>query len=133
MCWSDLDWTNSGRRRKLRSGIHKLIKLIWKKELPQQWKEPIMVHIHQKGDKSDCSINRGISLLWTAYKILSNILFAVLTAYADEIIGDHQCGFWHNRSTTSEITYIGRILEKKWKYNGRVNQLFIISKSLGWS
>jgi hypothetical protein len=30
----------------LRSEIHKLIKLIWNKELPHQWKESIMVPIH---------------------------------------------------------------------------------------
>jgi hypothetical protein len=34
-------------------GIHKLIKLIWKKELPHQWKESIVVPIHKKGDKTD--------------------------------------------------------------------------------
>jgi sorting nexin-29 len=56
---------------------------------------------------------------------LSNILLARLTPYADEIIGDHQCGFRHNRSTTDQIFYIRQILEKKWEYNGTVHQLFI--------
>jgi hypothetical protein len=45
----------------LRSGIHKLIELIWNKEkLPHQWKESIMVPIHKEGDKTDCSNYRGI-------------------------------------------------------------------------
>jgi hypothetical protein len=40
----------------LRSKIHKLIKSIWNKvELPDQWKESIIVLIHKKGDKTDCS------------------------------------------------------------------------------
>jgi sorting nexin-29 len=43
----------------------------------------------------------------------------------NEIIGDHQCGFCHNRSTTDQIFYIRQILEKKWEYNGTVHQLFI--------
>jgi hypothetical protein len=78
----------------LRSEIHNLIKLIWnKEELPHQWKESIVVPIHKKGDKTDCSNYRGISLLSTSYKILSNILLARLTPYADEIMGDHQRGF----------------------------------------
>jgi hypothetical protein len=35
----------------LRSEIHKLIKLIWKKEeLPLQWKGSVVVPIHKKGD-----------------------------------------------------------------------------------
>jgi hypothetical protein len=39
----------------LRLEIHKHIKLIWKKDLPHQWKESIFVPIHKKGDKTDCS------------------------------------------------------------------------------
>jgi hypothetical protein len=46
----------------------------------------------------------------TSYKILSNILLARLTPYAGEIIGDHQCGFWHNKSTSDQIFYIRQIL-----------------------
>jgi hypothetical protein len=110
----------------LRSVIHKLIKLIWnKEELPHQWKESIVVPIHKKSDKTNCSNYRGISLLSTSYKILSNILFVRLTPHADEIIGDNQCGFRRNRSTTDQIFYIRQILEKKWEYNGKVYQLFI--------
>jgi hypothetical protein len=72
----------------LRSEIHKFIKLIWKKEeLPHQWKESIVVSIHKKGDKTDCSNYRGISLLSTSYKFLSKILLARLNPYADEIMG----------------------------------------------
>jgi hypothetical protein len=59
------------------SEIHKIICPIWnKEELPQQWKESIIVRIYKKGDKIDCKIYRGISLLSTAYKILYNILLA---------------------------------------------------------
>jgi hypothetical protein len=58
-------------------------------------------------------------------KILSNILLARLTPYVNEVIGDHQCGFRRNRSTTDQIFYIRQILEKKWEYNGTVHQLFI--------
>jgi hypothetical protein len=68
---------------------------------------------------------RGISLLSTAYKILSKILLARLTPYVNEIIGDHQCGFRRYISTTDQIFYIRQILEKKWDYNGTVHQLFI--------
>jgi hypothetical protein len=102
-----------------------LLKSIWnKEELPQQWKESVIVTIHKKGDKTDCDNYQGLSLLSTAYKILSNILLARLTQYFSEVIGDHQCGFCCNRSTTNQIFYI-QILEKKLEYNGMVLQLFI--------
>jgi hypothetical protein len=54
----------------------------------------------------------GISLLSTTYNILSNILLSLLSPYIDEIIGDHQCGIRHNRSTTAQIFCIQQILEK---------------------
>jgi hypothetical protein len=39
----------------LRSKSHKLIKSIWnKEELPDQWKDSIIVPVHKKGDKTDC-------------------------------------------------------------------------------
>jgi hypothetical protein len=92
--------------------------------LPQQWKESIIVPIHKKGDKTDYNNYHGISLLSTAYKILSNILLARLAPDVNEVIGDHQCGFHHSRSTTDHIFYIQQILEKKWEYNVTVHQLF---------
>jgi hypothetical protein len=90
----------------LRLEIHKLIKLMWnKEELPDHWKEVIVVRIH-KTDKTDCSNYRDISLLSSSYNILSNVLVARLNPYADEFIGDHQCGFWRNRSVTDQSFYI---------------------------
>jgi hypothetical protein len=71
------------------SEIHELINFIWsKEELPDQLKESIIVRIYKKGDKTDCSNYRRISLLSTSYKSLSNILSG-LSPYVDEITGDH--------------------------------------------
>jgi hypothetical protein len=106
----------------LRSEIHKRINCIWnKEELPEQWKESIIVPVYKKSDKTDCSNYRGISLLSTSYKILSNILLSRFTQYVDEIIGDHQCGFRRNRSTTDQTFCIRQILGK----NGSTIGLYI--------
>ena len=73
----------------IRCAIHKLIIAIWnKEEVPGEWKESIIVPIHKKGDKTDCNNYRGISLLPTTYKILSNVLLSTLMPYAEEIIVD---------------------------------------------
>ena len=96
----------------IRCEIHKLNISVWnKEELPEEWEESIIVPIYKKGDKRDCSNYKGISLLPTTYKILSNILLS----YAEEIIGDHQCGFRSSRSTTDHIFCIRQILAKKWE------------------
>jgi hypothetical protein len=48
--------------RTIRYEIHKLnINCIWnKEELPEEWKELIIVPIDTKGDKRDCSNYRGV-------------------------------------------------------------------------
>jgi hypothetical protein len=96
------------------SVIHKLITSIWNKEkMSDQWKESIVVPIHKTGDKTDCNNYRGISLLSTSYKMLSNILLSRLSPYIDEIIGDHQCRFRCNKLITDQIFFcIRQILEK---------------------
>ena len=58
-------------------------------------------------------------------EILSNILLSRMTPYANEIIGEYQCGFRRNRSTVDHIFSIRQMLEKKWEYNKDVCQLFI--------
>jgi hypothetical protein len=86
--------------------IHKLIISIWNnEELPEEWKESIIVPIYKKGDKTDCNNYWGISLLPNIYKILSNILLSRLIPYAEEIIGGHQCGFRRNSSTTDHMFF----------------------------
>lgn len=68
--------------------IHRLITLIWRKEkIPAGWRESIIVPIHKKWDKSKCSNYRGISLINTTYKVLSNILLCRLTPYAKKPAG----------------------------------------------
>jgi hypothetical protein len=102
-----------------------IINSIWnKEEFPDQWKGYQFVPVHGKRDKADCSNYHGISLVSISSKILPNIILWRLSPYIDEIIGDHLCGFWCNRSTTDQIFCIRQILEKKWEYNETVHQLF---------
>jgi hypothetical protein len=89
------------RGRTIRCTIHKLIIAIWNKE--ELHEESIIVPIHKKGNKTDCNNYKGISLLPTTYKILSNILLSRLIPYAKEIMGGHQGGFRRNRSTADHI------------------------------
>ena len=106
--------------------IHKLVTSIWKKEkLPEELKESIIIIIHKKGDKTDWNNYRGISLLQTSYIILSNILLSKLIPFANEIIGDHQCGLRRNRSIIDHILCIRQILERKREYYEPVHLFFI--------
>jgi hypothetical protein len=102
--------------RKIRYEIHINITSLWnKEELPEEWKEPIIVPTYKKGDKTDCSDYTGISHLPNTYKIVSNIQLSKLISYTEEFTGDHQCGFQCNRSTVDHILCIRQILEKNGK------------------
>jgi hypothetical protein len=52
-----------------------------------------------------------------------------LTPYAEEIIGEHQCGFLCNRSTNNHIFCIRQKKKKKWEYNEAVHQLIDLKKA----
>jgi hypothetical protein len=78
--------------RTICSEIHKLINSIWnKEELSEDWKESIIVSIYKKSDKT--CIYRGVSVLSITCKIISKIPLSMLTSYAEEITGEHHCGF----------------------------------------
>jgi hypothetical protein len=101
------------------SAINKLIHYIWKKEeLPYQWKESVIVPICRKDDATDCSNYRGISILLSSYKIISNSQYP--SPYILEVIGDHYGGFRLNRSITDKIFCIRQILGEKKENNETV-------------
>jgi hypothetical protein len=51
---------------------------IRKEELPAQWKEPNFVPFYKKGDKTDFINYGAISLLLTAYRIVSDVRLSIL-------------------------------------------------------
>jgi hypothetical protein len=75
----------------LLSAINKLINSVLNKEdLADQWKEDTILPNHKNCVKSDCNNYRGISLLSTSYKMLSNILsrFHNVTGWLNAGIGE---------------------------------------------
>ena len=114
----------------LNKAIHDLICSIWTQEqMPTEWEEASVCPIHKKGDKLDCGNYRGISLLNSAYKIFSIILFHRLETYTSKIIGNYQCGFQKGKTTTDQLHTIRQILEKTKEYNIDTYHLFIDYKS----
>ena len=97
--------------------------------MPTEWNVSIICPIHKKGNIMECSNYRGVSLLNRAYKILSNILFARISPFAENIIGNYQCGFRKNRSTTNQIFTLRQVLEKTKEFVIETHRLFVDFKS----
>jgi len=55
--------------------IYELTVQIWNEErIPTSWAEALICPIYKKGDVQNCENSRGISLVNTAYKVLSIVL-----------------------------------------------------------
>ena len=82
-------------------------------EVPQQWKDAIIVVLHKKKDRIECGNYRGISLIAHAGKMLLNIIARRLSEYCEPvgILPEEKNGFRPNRSTTDMMFVIGRLQE----------------------
>lgn len=77
----------------------------------------------------ECCNYRGITLLNTAYKIFSNLLYERLLLYTSKVINNYQCGFQKGKTTMDQIHSIRQILEKTKEYNIDTYHLFIDFKA----
>ena len=106
--------------------MHKLIKKIWKKqEMPQEWSTSIIVPLHKRGDKVVWTNYRRVSLLNVGYKILARIINNRLKQYAESLVGGYKCRFPEGRATTEQMFTLRLIMEKFYKYNMTILQLYI--------
>jgi hypothetical protein len=92
-----------------------------KEELSEEWNESTIVPIYKKGDITDISNHKGISLLSTTYKILSNILLSRLTPYGDELLGIISVDF----DATDQLLIIYSAFVKYMRKNGNITKQFI--------
>ncbi|GFX54728.1 uncharacterized protein TNCV_2822491 [Trichonephila clavipes] len=98
------------------NALHKIMVKIWETEkIPIEWEEGSVCSIFKKGDQLECRNYRGITLLNTAYKIFSNLLFARLQPYTDKVIGNYQCGFmWRLVCLLALQSGIGEMYPRQW-------------------
>ena len=97
--------------------------------MPSDWLDSLICPIHKKGHRFDCSNYRGITLLNTAYKVLSRILFSRLRQLTDAFFGEYQGGFREGRSTTDQMFTLRQILDKFREYNLHTHHLFVDFKA----
>jgi len=93
--------------------------------IPPEWNLSIICPIYKKGDPVDLKNYKGISLLNTAYKILSYTLLNRLKPYANNIIGEYQSGFMSGRSTIDHIFTLKQVIDKYYEFNRPIHLIFI--------
>ena len=89
------------------------------------WMKGCILPFPKKGDHGLAKNYRGITLTIIAAKIYNALLRNCIEPKIDNILRKNQNGFRRNRSTTSQILTIRRILEGVWAKNIHATLLFV--------
>ena len=93
--------------------FHRLITIIWEtKDWPKDWSTSIFLPIPKKGDTSECTNNRTISLVSHCSKILLNLIAGCMKRKMEEEIAEEQCGFVTGKGTRDQILNLKLVIEK---------------------
>ena len=99
----------------LRRRLFDIVVRIWSGvEVPQQWKDAIIMVFHKTKDRTEYDDYRGISLVAHADKILLKINARRLSECCERvgIRPEEQSGFRRNRSTTDMMLFVIRRLKE---------------------
>ena len=94
--------------------LHRLTTLIWREgKVLQQWKDPVITVLHEKGDKTECGNYSGSSLVSHAGKVLLKVVARRLGSYCEAkgVLPEEQCRFRPDRST-ADMVFVVRRLQK---------------------
>ncbi|XP_044176632.1 uncharacterized protein LOC122959374 [Acropora millepora] len=98
----------------LLQSLHKLLCLCWEQgHIPQDMRDANIVTLYKnKGDRSDCNNNRGISLLSIVGKVFARVALSRLQKLASRVYPESQCSFRAGRSTVDMIFSLRQLQEK---------------------
>jgi len=85
----------------------------------------VIIPIHKKGDRSELTNYRGISLLSLSGKVYAKCLETRCREIIESKLDDTQCGSRPGRSTTDQIFPLQQIFEKSWEYAKDVYACFV--------
>ena len=96
-----------------------------KEEIPQQWKQGLIIKIPKKGDLSLCTNWRGITLLNTINKILAIIIQHRISEALEPVLRKEQAGFRYGRSCVDHINSLRIIIEQSVELQSPLYLLFV--------
>ena len=110
-------------------GIHwltRVCQVAWRYgKAPRDWQSGVVIPVHKKGDKKECTNYRGISLLSLPGKVYAKCLEKRSREIVEGQLKDTQCGFRPGRSTTDQLFTLKQVFEKSWEYAKDVYACFV--------
>jgi hypothetical protein len=99
---------------------------IWVEEkLPADWKKGMIVKLPKKGDTTNCSNWRGITLLSVPSKVFSRIILNRIKDSIEMRLRKEQAGFRRHRSCVDLINTLRIILEQSTEWQNTLYLTFI--------
>ena len=80
--------------------------------VPSDWKRGIIVCVPKKGDLSQCSNWRGITLLSVPCKTLSQLIYNRIKGFTETMFREQQAGFRQGRGCSDHIFVLRNIVEQ---------------------
>ena len=106
--------------------MEQLLQQVWDEDrVPVEWRDGLIVKIPKRGDLSQCTNWRGITLMSVPAKILSRVLVKRISAGVDTILRDEQAGFRKGRGTNEHIHTLRNIIEQANEWNSNLYTCFI--------
>ncbi|KAJ2946424.1 hypothetical protein O0L34_g12464 [Tuta absoluta] len=100
-------------------------KVLKEQRVPSQWTESEITLLYKKGDPSDVSNYRPISLMSSLYKLFSQCILARIGPKIDSKQPTEQAGFRPGYSTTDHIQVLCQVIEKYKEFNRPLYLAFI--------
>ena len=98
--------------------------------MPLHWKEGYLIKLPKKGDLSNCTNYRGITLLDVSGKVFNRALLNRMKDEIDTKFRDQQAGFCKYRSCVDQIATLRIIIEQSCEWNSPVYQFCRFRKSI---
>lgn len=106
--------------------LHRLIVNIWeRKEVPDSWRNAIIVPLLKKGSPTDPANYRGISLIRVCYKLVERLLLLRIVEHREKTARDEQHGFRPGRSTIDAVFSLRRIVELRARFKKPTYIIFV--------
>ena len=93
--------------------LMKLFNAVWERGVaPSDWKSGIIVPIHKKGSRLECTNYRGISLLSVVGKVFAKVLNDRVKGLTEGRVMEEQGGFRSGRGCIDQVFAVKQVIEK---------------------
>ena len=93
--------------------LTKLFNMVWRVvKAPCDWRNAVIVSIHKKGSKMDCTNYRGISLMSIIGKVFARVLNVRVKVLTADKLTDEQGGFRAGRGCIDQYLQLSKLLRR---------------------